>query len=528
MTFIVDVGPGGGPPNMGPPGLPDKGHPTTLDNGPPAPPGPPPMISWDTVFMYGSLIFSLIATLLTIVEKEQLNQGSLFVGGSMIERCRRRQRDFGRHWRIQYLLSAAPPRYIQIALLFVACGLGARMMHCEHPSIRLIVVAIPIAAVPIYLLYTVSTTQTSQIPTPIALRRWLPTKELLYSVWHDVLYRIRQVLLWLPSVEIGRRSRDPSLPTVRPAPQNHLPSQTTRGIPPNPTFTPGPPSRIFSPTIRKPGTAPQWLTPADLTTLQETNVDDAKCVLWVLQRITDPEALDAAIRFATVIRWYEDGLDMEKTRELIASFLEECFDFNGTTPPGSRDRAYYSLQAIIWIHICIACRPGGSGTWVPPTLVPQDTTCVDHELRQLLRISSARDAEELLTLWYRIGPGLPPANIQWTSNALLFMSWACQGGAPEMFDSIPKEHAWGDLSTIPLNAVLNRLLTWCIFLGWHVDMDALRVQVKSYVISYFQPASFSRCCQSPLGRDFFSIVTSNCFGDPHLSPSVRPPLRHAC
>ena len=56
-----------------------------------------------------------------------------------------------------------------------------------------------------------------------------------------------------------------------------------------------------------------WLTPKDLATICRTNANDARCMSWILRNITDPEALDAAIRLAGTIRWFEDGTKQESS-----------------------------------------------------------------------------------------------------------------------------------------------------------------------------------------------------------------------
>jgi len=44
-----------------------------------------------------------------------------------------------------------------------------------------------------------------------------------------------------------------------------------------------------------------WLKPKDLVITRRTNTNDVRCVSWVLRHITDPEALDAAVRLPGTI-----------------------------------------------------------------------------------------------------------------------------------------------------------------------------------------------------------------------------------
>ena len=444
-AFIVDVSSKVEPPTDGPPRL----APTSS------------LLRGASMTMYWSLGTSLMATFFTMVDKERLSRYSLPVGRSMIERCRRRQRNFDRHRESRTILFMAPLLYIYIAILLVMGGLCPRAKY-THPSAGLFMLGVPLVAVVNYYFIISS----ARLPRLLSQTRTITErKEKLYRAWHSMLCQIRQALLSLSSVEIVCRSHNQSLPTVQPLPQDHIPLPTT---------------------------APLWLTPPALDALRKANIDDGKCVLWVLRFITDPEALDAAIRFATVIRWYEEGTDPEETRELIVSNLEECFDFNGTIPHGFRDRAYYSIQALTWIRICWACIPEESPA-LPQPNIPRETKCLDHNLRYFLEICVTPDIHESLNQMYQVGREFAPADIEWASNALLHLSWGGRD-VPGKFDSITKRHAWGDWSAIPSNAVLNRLMVWCVFLGWDIDEDALRIQAKSCVIPYFRPANFLRCC----------------------------------
>ena len=53
------------------------------------------------------------------------------------------------------------------------------------------------------------------------------------------------------------------------------------------------------------------MKPKDLAIIYRTNADDVRCVSWVLRNITDPEALDAAIRLAGTIRWFYGGINVD-------------------------------------------------------------------------------------------------------------------------------------------------------------------------------------------------------------------------
>ena len=93
-----------------------------------------------------------------------------------------------------------------------------------------------------------------------------------------------------------------------------------------------------------------WLKPKDVATTHRTNTNDVRCVSWILSNITDPETLDAAIRLAGTIWWFDVGINIDPPYDLIVSTFKACFDLSRKLCPGSRDRAYYSGQAMMWIH----------------------------------------------------------------------------------------------------------------------------------------------------------------------------------
>ena len=61
----------------------------------------------------------------------------------------------------------------------------------------------------------------------------------------------------------------------------------------------------------------RWLTPKELATIERTSANDARCISWILRSITDQDALDAAIRLAGTIRWFEKGTDIDPPYGLI-------------------------------------------------------------------------------------------------------------------------------------------------------------------------------------------------------------------
>jgi len=232
-----------------------------------------------------------------------------------------------------------------------------------------------------------------------------------------------------------------------------LPLTAIRGVSPVPTAT------------------PPWLAPAALATLLGTNTDDVQCVSWTLKDIADPVALDAALRLAGTVRWFEDGLnfargpedkpDVQPPYDVMVSTLEACFDSSGKVYPGLEGRGYHSARAVLWVHICATGLSHERALKFPLLTAPYNTTSLGHDLRHVLGIYSAKSYREILAQLYRVDPAFTPTHLRWTSKALLCLSWA-ERWEPGAFDPITNHYPVRDWSTIPLSAALDRLLTWCL------------------------------------------------------------------
>jgi len=229
-----------------------------------------------------------------------------------------------------------------------------------------------------------------------------------------------------------------------------------------------------------------WLKPQDLDIIRRTNTDDVLCVSWILKHITDPEALDAALPLAGEIRWFDDGVRVDPPFDLIVSTFEACFDPTRRLYSGSRDRAYHSARAILWIHTLAMCKSEELARTFPLPNVEYTTPVPDPDLEHLLRANNGGlDPGRRIGLLLTINPGQTPSHSQWISNLLLRFSSA----------NLTKPHHGSILrwfsrgydakTTISLNTTLNRILVWCTFLGSPIQEEALNIQDKSYDISYF-------------------------------------------
>ena len=233
-----------------------------------------------------------------------------------------------------------------------------------------------------------------------------------------------------------------------------------------------------------------WLTPKDLTTIRSTNADDVRCVSWILRNITDPEALEAAIRLAGTIRWFDDGTNVEPPYDLIVSTFEACFDSTGEVYPGSRDSAYYSGRAIMWIQTLAMCKSEGFANTFPSPAITREYSRRDtsSDLGHILQLNlDRRSAFIRSSTLLGIYPEHTPSHVQWISNLLLHHTWANRTILD--FNLLAERTPIIDETTTPLDVILNRLLVWCILLGSPVEEDALKVQDKSCDMSHFYPSS---------------------------------------
>jgi len=219
----------------------------------------------------------------------------------------------------------------------------------------------------------------------------------------------------------------------------------------------------------------EWSEPKDLATVLRINANDVPCVSWIIRNITDPEALDAAIRLAGMVRWFEGGIDVEPPYGMIVSTFIACFDVSGEVYSGLRDRAYYSGRAILWIRTLATCKSQEFAAKFPPQARGYTAPASDHDLAHLLSISESSTASSRLTHLFKIYPEQTISHSQWISDVLLHHSWANQTILKYKF--FQNEYQGGETS-IPLDVMLNRMLAWCICLGSSVQEEVLKFQDK--------------------------------------------------
>ena len=485
---------------------------------PPVPDNPPSEIVTVVGLMYASLVISLLAAFVAMLGKQWLNRYLRHAGGSTIERCGDRQRkcDGLKKWPF-HLFVESLPLMLQAALLLLACGLCKRMSSINTP-IASILITLTVLGVVFYVGIVIVGASSYECPfqTPVstALRSvwkttkpyitstlrsissrttslWLLVMATLHHMWEIIQCYIMHVVLLLPPTTQWFRPHHQSLPITQTTPQQHTSWLTSLH-----SLWENIQCRILCAALRLPQIQPSsdsiapptspaspWLAPAALAILQNTNAGDVRCISWILWNITDSEALEAAIRLAGTVRWFEGGLDVEPPYDQIVTTLKGCFDSAGKIYPGSRDRVYHSAQAILWIHIHALFISGKFAKRFPLPTISCDTASLDPDLNHLLQICSSQGTQHLFQNMYIIDSDISSSYLQWISNAFLHLSWALQD-VPGAFD-ILVQRSWSPAErTMPLNVILNYLLTTCIFLGWPVGEELLKIHDKTYVASF--------------------------------------------
>ena len=453
-----------------------------------------------TVLLYASLLISLLAAFIAMLGKQWLNRYLRHAGGSVIERCGDRQRkcDGLEKWPFHLFVETLPVM-LQVALLLLACGL------CQYmASVNTIVACTLIALTGLGVLFYVGIViaGASSYDCPFQT----PASAPLRGLWKNVRPRLISVALLIttPLGALGKIAQRHISHIVIHLPHFAILRQLRsllKGVQLEisraglclPFTVLNIRSRFrhpFLPTAREDSRSPvareiiPWFAPGELAKIQIQNANDVRCVSWVIRNITDPEALDTAIRRAGTIRWFDDGINAEPPFDLIISSFHACFGSDGEVYPGSRDRAYYSGRAILWIHTLGICK---SRTFPLPTTEYRATGFYD--LQQLLKVIPMTSAKDWFGLLLMPRSKYTSSHSQWISNVLLHLSWAQI--SPDLF-WIRHHMRSIDKTGIPLDALLNRLLMCCNLLGLPVEEDVLKIQDKSCDASC--PCSSSHLC----------------------------------
>ena len=461
---------------------------------------------------------SLLAAFVAMLGKQWLNRYLRHAGGSMVERCGDRQRKFDglERWPFRNFIESLPIM-LQIALLLLTCGLS-RYVWSVNTSVARVVISFTVLGVLFYIAIVVAGTWSYecpfQTPASIALRYLrdsgttqkllaslspLNVISVIYTAWMNnrlglvlASRRIRDVTWHLLSWEIPL-SRIVSGVHSTATKIGHqtiiLLLRIDRGF--------GNAKQRLAQGIRRfrravllpisvedahlqqhPGLRVRvW----NLESIRRQNVDNARCVCWVLRNITDPEAIDSAIRLAGTIRWFDGDSYHDPPFDFIVSAFRACFNSTKQLYPGMRDRAYFSARAILQINTSARAQSHERASKYPIPAVPSSSfQHTDPDLHHIIHMLEYNFGHNAPTFDFPRGDTNSHTHLLWMSNSLVDM--ARVGPNPTL------KSYWSYLSAAVTNhqpMIANTLLVWYMFLGGHVEEETFWAVDKSYVVSSF-------------------------------------------
>jgi len=226
----------------------------------------------------------------------------------------------------------------------------------------------------------------------------------------------------------------------------------------------------------------------NLEGIRRQDVDNARCVCWVLRNITDPEAIDSAIHLAGTIRWFDGDSDHNPPFDLIISTLETCFDSTKQLYPGMRNRAYFSARAVLQITMRARIRSQDHASKYPVPAVSADSEDLyshsDPDLFHLIEMLERNLDTSRPILTFLGGRENTQIHLLWLSNLFVDLTHVGQNPILESYPCYLAIARNNHQATIA-----NILLMWYMFLGGHVEEETIWAVEKSYVaISFFPPA----------------------------------------
>ena len=399
---------------------------------------------------------------------------------------------------------------LQIALLLLTCGLS-RYMWSVNTSVARVIISFTILGMLFYIGIVVAGTSSYvcpfQTPASMALRslqdngktRLLlaslsPLKIVFFirSAWRGLLrgaHRVRNVMVNPPSWGISlsnivsgirnmsRRVGHQTIVLLLRADRTFVDAKqmVVQGIRRHTSTSSLPTSSN--------GTSRQTQTPRtgilvsvrDLPALLDRNAGNARCVCWIIRSITDPEAINSALRLAGSIRWFDRNVDVDPPFDFIVSTFEACFDSTKSPYPGMGDRAYFSGRAILQINAAARLRSKECASTYPiPCGFFSLVGRVNRDLYQILRLCWSATQGVPIDSFFAEGT---PAHLLWMSSLFVDVTRADPTSLTEIFLSKASE-----ASTSRPAVDANILLAWCIHLGGHVEEETLWAEDKSCVV----------------------------------------------
>ena len=478
---------------------------------------------------------SLLAAFAGMLGKQWVSRYLRHAGGSVMERCGDRQRKFDglEKWPFRLFIEGLPI-LLQIALLLLACGLS-RYVWSIDASIARVITSFAILGVLFYIGLVVAGTSSYecpfQTPASIALRSIRDsettrkvlsilspfnvrrnarkllaslsppnTTSLVYAAWIDA----RQGLVSV-SCRVYDIMRSPSTWKVSPSGILSSICRTGRKVGRRAIV----PLRRLNQVLGKAkhglvqviqrlsraaallpvtrGTHGQASTShngsrllararTDLEKIRKWNRADARCVYWILRNITDPEAVDSAIRLAVTIQWFDGDFDYSELFKLITDTFHGCFDSTKQLYPGTKDRAYSSARAILRINRSARVQSLERASKYPiPALSSSSYPRVDPDLYDVIRMLESNFHRPTLDF-----PGARAGNnshLLWMSN--LFVEVTRVGPNP----TLKSYRSYLSAAITNNQAIIaNILLVWYMFLGGEVEEETFWANDRSYVV----------------------------------------------
>ena len=389
---------------------------------------------------------SMLAAFVAMLGKQWLNRYLRHTGTSMIERCGDRQRKFNglEKWPFRPFIESLPIM-LQIALLLLTCGLS-RYTWSLNTSVGRVVISFTLIGFLFYIGIVIAGLSSYECPfqTPASqglqylvdcgigrkvLTGLRPANalSLSHSGWRNArrilqnfpLFRITSLVYVAFADTLGRAvsASRRAYEITRDTPLEISPSRVIpciqgiiRGVGDEFLILLLQTDRVLGnakqrlaqwlrrfrratllPTTGQPPAPPSdqglRLRVRNFEALRKQNANNARCVSWVLQNITDPEAIDSAIRLAGNIRWFDGDPSNDPPYDLIVSIFEACFDSTKEVYPSMRDRAYFSARAILQIHARARTQSNEHALRYPIPAAPESSIdAEDYGLHQLLSV----------------------------------------------------------------------------------------------------------------------------------------------
>lgn len=216
-------------------------------------------------------------------------------------------------------------------------------------------------------------------------------------------------------------------------------------------------------------------TDLSLGKFSTANTDDAHCVSWTLKNLTRPEAIDATLPLAGVVRWFEGGCNSDPPYDHIVSIFKSCFDFTGSLDQKSKERAFHSATAILQVHAsALLYGPDDYASKHPIPRITTDRSKMKSDLKSVLDLLTNIDGDPSLLQAF----AKHPKHVLWTSELLL---WHVTNGRPDIaaYASLIRNEDvlhyswWHEFSP---EVVKNFLSVWCIHLGKEIGRETPEMQ----------------------------------------------------